>query len=222
MKKRILTLLAYTLTAASLFAAPKAVVFDFGGVMTGEPNRQAVVQFIRESLDLTEADFEAAQKEKRKFIANGKTDAEYWTAFAKTKGISLPANWVESLHGTMKSAINVNDEMYQLVEQLQAQKIPTGMLSNIDERLAAFVRKFGLYAPFEPCLLSYEIGVEKPNLKAYTILIEQLNMPANDIVFIDDRPENVEAAIQAGLDAIVFESASQIKGELTKRGAFTR
>jgi HAD superfamily hydrolase (TIGR01509 family) len=109
--------------------------------------------------------------------------------------------------------------MYTLVNQLKEQKIPVGLLSNIDERLSKLIRDFGLYEPFNPCLLSCEIGIEKPDLKAYEFLLTQLKLPAEEIVFIDDRPENIEAAKAVGLDAILFESELQLRGELAKRRA---
>lgn len=109
--------------------------------------------------------------------------------------------------------------MYALVDQLKEQQIPVALLSNIDERLSKLIRDFGLYEPFEPCLLSCEIGVEKPDLKAYELLVKTLNLPAKDVVFIDDRPENVEAAKTIGLDAILFESEQQLRNELNIRGA---
>ena len=119
----------------------------------------------------------------------------------------------------MKDAIGVNPEMYVLVDQLKAQQIPVALLSNIDDRLSNLIRDFGFYEPFEPCLLSCEIGVEKPDLKAYELLLKTLNLPAKDVVFIDDRPENVEAAKTLGLDAILFKSEQQLRNELRTRGS---
>ena len=108
--------------------------------------------------------------------------------------------------------------MYILVDQLKKQQMPVAMLSNVDTRLANLLREFGLYDPFSPCLLSCEMGVDKPDLKAYEILLNQLKLPAGDVVFIDDRLENVEAAKKMGIDAILFESENQLRAELGKRG----
>lgn len=61
----------------------------------------------------------------------------------------------------MKQAIRVNEEMYALVDHLKEQGLTVGMLSNIDSRLASFIREFGLYEPFNPCILSCEIGLRE-------------------------------------------------------------
>lgn len=219
MKKTLFSLIASIITATSLIAAPQAIVFDFGGVLTGEPNREAVITFICQSFHFSAEEFEKVNQEKRQAVKQGKTDEEFWIAYAKNKGIKLPANWSTSFKSVMKDAIGVNPKMYALVDQLKEQQIPVALLSNIDERLSKLIRDFGLYKPFEPCLLSCEIGVEKPDLKAYELLLKTLNLPAQDVVFIDDRLENVEAAKTIGLDAILFESEQQLRNELSIRGA---
>ena len=218
MKKTLFSLTASLLTATSLIAAPQAVVFDFGGVLTGEPNREDVVNFIQNSFHFSKEEFEKVNLEKRQAVKLGKTDEEFWISYAKTKGIKLPSDWEESFRSVMKDAIGVNPQMYVLVNQLKEQQISVALLSNIDERLSKLIRDFGLYEPFNPCLLSCEIGIEKPDLKAYEFLLTELNLPAKEVLFIDDRPENIEAAKAAGLDAILFSSEPQLRNELSKRG----
>jgi hypothetical protein len=58
MKKSLSSFILLTMTATTLAAAPQAVVFDFGGVLTGEQNREAVVHFIQESFNLSREEFE--------------------------------------------------------------------------------------------------------------------------------------------------------------------
>ena len=219
MKKIILCLVALIVASQGLLAAPKAVVFDFGGVMTGEPNRQAVIDFIQESLHLSSAEFEKASRDKRSAVALGKTDEEFWVEFAEKKGVLLPDDWSGSFNSVLKNAIGVNPEMDALVDQLKASKMTVGMLSNIDKRLAALIAEFGFYTPFEPCLLSCDIGFEKPDPKIYQVLIAEMKLAPEEIIFIDDKEENISAAQAVGIDGILFESTDQIRRELISRGA---
>lgn len=202
---------------ATLSASPKAIVFDFGGVMTTEPKREAVVQFLRASFNLSAEEFELVNQEKRQAIKAGKSDIEFWLQYAQRHNIALPNDWVSSLNQVMKDAIGVNPQMYALVEELKAKNIRIALLSNIDERLAKLIRDFGLYEPFSPCLLSCEIGLKKPDPKVFEILLTQLNLLAREVVFIDDHLENIEAARNLGIDAILFESYQQLRKELFKR-----
>jgi len=188
--------------------------------MTGPSNREMVVQFLCESIQLTPAEFEKANLQKKQALKLGKTDEEFWKDLAKERGIDLPNHWVQTLKSVMKEAIGINPEMYLLVDQLRQKQVIVALLSNIDERLARLIREFNLYEPFTPCLLSCEIGVEKPNPRAYEILLERLNLPSADVVFIDDKVENVDEAKKMGIDAILFESCEQLREELKKRSLF--
>lgn len=219
MKKIVFSLILSVLTASSLIAVPQAIVFDFGGVLTGDQNREAVVRFISESFHFSSEEFEKANEEKRVCVKQGMTTEEFWLSHAKKKGISLPSDWTVSFKSAIKEAIGINPGMYALVDQLKEQKIPVALLSNIDEHLAKMIRSYGLYEPFSPCLLSCEIGIAKPDSGAYRFLLKELDLPAKEVVFVDDRPENIAAAKKLGIDAILFVSEAQLRKELKARGA---
>ena len=213
----MLAVILSTMSLTTFAAASQAVCFDFGGVLTGEPNREAVVHFIQKSFDLSNEEFEGINQEKRLAVKQGKTDEAFWLSYAEKRDIQLPADWSHSFRSVMQDAIGVNPQMYALVDELRDQQVPVALLSNIDERLSKLIRDFGLYEPFDPCLLSCEIGIEKPDSKAYDLLIKTMNLPASEIVFIDDRAENVEAAKKIGIDALLFRSPEQLREELLKR-----
>lgn len=213
-KKFIFSLLT---ACTTLSATSQAIVFDFGGVLTTEPNREAVVNFLCTSLNLSAQEFERVNQQKRQMVKEGKTDQEFWLQYAKERKIALPKNWIQDFNKVMKNAIGINSKMYDLVYQLKQRGISVALLSNIDDRLAKLIRSFGLYEPFDPCLLSCEIGLEKPDPKIYEMLLQEMGLPAKEIVFIDDKLENIEAAKQVGFDAVLFISQDQLQGELENR-----
>ena len=104
MKKFIFLMLA----TATLSATPQAIVFDFGGVMTGEPNREVVIQFLCESFQSSLTEFEKANQEKRQAVKLGKTDEQFWLEFADKRGIILPDHWTQRFKLVMKEAIGIN------------------------------------------------------------------------------------------------------------------
>jgi len=175
MKRMMCFLAALVFYTSHLVAVPRVVVFDLGGVLTGKPNREGVITFICRSLHLSAEDFERVNQEKHLALQQGKTDEEFWVSYAKKKEIRLSEEWITSFRTVMKEAIGVNSKMYSLVDQLKQRQISVALLSNIDERLSKLIRDFDLYKPFDPCLLSCEIGVEKPDVKAYELLLKVLN-----------------------------------------------
>ena len=205
-----------TTMISSLNAAPQAVVFDWGNVI-GFSDRSVVVNFMCESFHFSESEFESANLEKRKAMKAGKSDTDFWLEFANRKGIHLPKDWALAYTAILKESVGADPTMYILIDELKESGMRIGMLSNIDDRYTKLIRDFGFYEPFDPCLLSCEMGLEKPDPKAYELLLKTINLPAKEIVFIDDKTENVEAAQKMGIDAILFESPQQLRKELAKR-----
>ncbi len=75
-------------------------------------------------------------------------------------------------------------------------------------------RKFGLREPFEVALSSCYIGLRKPKLEIYRRALDILGGPADRILFIDDRQENVAGAEAAGIKAIRFDGADKLRRDL--------
>lgn len=93
------------------------------------------------------------------------------------------------------------------------------MLSNVNEVHFEFIWKnYPLVRHIEDRLLSYELGCLKPEPAIYRIAIDRAGVLPREIFFADDRPENVEAARQAGIVATCFQSEQQLKLALGQAG----
>ena len=69
--------------------------------------------------------------------------------------------------------------------------------------------------------VSCHTGVRKPAREAYEGPSRRLNRPVQDFLFIDDRPENCEAARASGMAAIPFVDAAQLRSQLRDQGLLT-
>ena len=81
------------------------------------------------------------------------------------------------------------------------------------------IGKAGYLDYFEPVLLSHPLKEEKPNHKAYKLVLKQLALPAQECLFIDDRPENIQAALESGMDAILFRESDPTGRGIVHNGA---
>jgi FMN phosphatase YigB (HAD superfamily) len=205
-------------TSSSLCAVPQAIVFDFGGVMTKDSHWRAMDDFVRESLGLSQEEFETANLDKYASLEQGETDEEFWLSYACDHWIALPSGWGALFRSAMKESLGINLGMYALVAELRGQFMLVAMLSNTTKRRSQVFRRFGLYEPFDPCLLSWEIGFRKPDSKAYEYLLDRLGLSAKEVIFIDNKLENIEVAKELGMDAILFESEEQLRQLLYERG----
>ncbi|MGC1463167.1 MAG: HAD-IA family hydrolase [Terracidiphilus sp.] len=77
---------------------------------------------------------------------------------------------------------------------------------------------FGLFQSFKVALSSCYLGLRKPDPAIYQAALDILGRPADRILFIDDRPENVDGAVKAGMKAIRFEGEDRLRKQLASLG----
>jgi epoxide hydrolase-like predicted phosphatase len=89
------------------------------------------------------------------------------------------------------------------------------LLSNTDVKHFAFIRgEFPEMFFFDEYVLSYEVGLMKPDPRIYEIALEKAKARAGECVFIDDLEENIEAAAKMGIHTIHFTPETDLDGEL--------
>jgi HAD superfamily hydrolase (TIGR01509 family) len=69
--------------------------------------------------------------------------------------------------------------------------------------------RYGFTSMVDVAIYSHEEGVRKPDPRIYAIASERVGFPPAEIVFLDDRPENIDGARACGFQAILFSSTSQ-------------
>jgi hypothetical protein len=57
---------------------------------------------------------------------------------------------------------------------------------------------------FDVVLVSFEVGVTKPDPRIYALCLSRLGLAAPSALFVDDRPENVEGARLLGIETVLF------------------
>ena len=67
-------------------------------------------------------------------------------------------------------------------------------------------------------LSSCYLGLRKPEAAIYKRALDILGKPAERVLFIDDRPENVAGAVSVGMKGIVFKGAGELRDELVELG----
>jgi putative hydrolase of the HAD superfamily len=70
--------------------------------------------------------------------------------------------------------------------------------------------RFGLQELADVMVISGEEGVSKPNPRIYTVTLERLDLAPPGTVFVDDRSENVEAAVLIGMQGVVRQATDQM------------
>ena len=152
------------------------------------------------------------------YITKGGSEELFWMKYSALRGAEMPVDWFEQYTAVIKMVTAEIPETIAIVKKLQKQKYKTAMLSNITQHQAKIIKQMGYYDIFHPVLLSYNIGAKKPDSKAFKILLEKLKLPADFVLFVDDKNENVEAAKKEGIDSIQYINPLQFQGEMINRG----
>ncbi len=111
-------------------------------------------------------------------------------------------------------------EMVDLVDAVRRGGTRLGILSNTCQAHWQWLLRAeyaALRGPFDHVILSYEHGVMKPHLSLYRIAAEKTGEDAASILFLDDRPDNVAAAVSSGWRAHQFTDVGSAREVL--RGA---
>jgi HAD superfamily hydrolase (TIGR01509 family) len=212
----LITSLIYPLLAKQQ-SPIKVIVFDFGGVIA-KTDKNDVVRYAAQSLNMTESDAEKAIDQLKIHTAQKGDEEDFWVNYAKEKGIKLPNDWMTKLSEARFRALKAIPGMIAVVQELQREGYQTALLSNVRKSQAEIKAKLGFYELFNPRLFSYDIGVKKPHREAYNRLLSELQMPPQAVLFVDNKEANIEAAKCLGIDGILFVNTDQLIQELKKRG----
>lgn len=99
-------------------------------------------------------------------------------------------------------------EMIDFLGGLKREGVPVYLLSNTNEIAVEHVRRaYPFYGLFDAHILSHEVGCMKPMAPIYEAVERASGLPGHGLFFIDDRAENIDAALARGWHGIVHSSA---------------
>jgi putative hydrolase of the HAD superfamily len=88
---------------------------------------------------------------------------------------------------------------------------PLALLSNAPEPLARAIDHSPWSQHFDHRYYSCRLGAAKPDPQAFQLVLSDLGVPPDGVLFIDDRAENTRTARELGMPAITFTSASALE-----------
>ncbi len=96
-------------------------------------------------------------------------------------------------------------------------KVDLYLLSDTNEQHYRFLEKnYEVFKYFKDKVLSFEEGCKKPDRRIFKSVLKKTAVAPQDILYIDDREENVEAFRKLGVHGIVFHSGIKLKKELLR------
>lgn len=198
----------------------RAVVFDYGMVLTGQPDPNAYAALLRIT-GLPVEHFEKFYWADRHAYDEGKlTGQEFWKKINSDAGLNLGQSDLEELNlWDARMWTTKNDTMLVWQLALKERGILTAILSNMgDSVLANMKREFDWLTRFDVLVWSYQLKMAKPDPAIYRYVLNELGTMPKETLFIDDRLVNVEAANALGMKGLVFTNVSQLRADLVAQG----
>jgi FMN phosphatase YigB (HAD superfamily) len=198
----------------------KAVVFDLGNVLLDFDHRIAANRIgqysglsAREIYDLF-FDSDVTQLFEQGKISREDFFSEVKAALGLTIGFAefLPI-WNEIFFRSPK-----NLRVYALAEKLKA-KYLTAVLSNINVLHYEYIKKtFPVFGAFHKVFASCDLGLTKPSVEIYKVVLSKLEAEPAETFYTDDRPELVDSAQKLGIKGFVFRSVEALEDDLAGVG----
>jgi putative hydrolase of the HAD superfamily len=200
--------------------AIRAVVFDYGMVLSGPPNPEARQELHRIS-GLNHDTLESYYWIDRHAYDRGDLSGlAYWQKLNANAALGLADEHVSLLnHWDAKMWTTFNPAMIAWQQQLKSLGVETAILSNMgDTVLESIQASFEWISSFDVLIWSYQHNLAKPERAIYELLLDKLGTAAEETLFLDDKLENIEAARQLGIKGLVFTNVDQLRQDLISTG----
>ena len=144
-----------------------------------------------------------------------------------TLGLVTEQEWIESVvaalggHEQARRAVaefvavpfTVDEEVKALLAKAQ-ERVPVVLVTNATDTLDEHLDRMGLTGFADAVVSSARVGVAKPDRRIYEIAAELAGAAPERCLFVDDRPENVDAARSLGMTAIHYSTVADLAAVL--------
>ena len=193
----------------------KAFVFDCGGVLLRDGDESRYRHW-EKRLGLLEGELKRRLWTGELWTRAERGDlseAEFWSRAGEELGLSADRQ-IERLARDLWDSWHIDEEVLGAIDETR-QRYRVAMLSNASDALEEqLAERYGVADRFELIVNSSREGVAKPEAEIYRILLDRMELEAEQVVFIDDRPENVSAAAELGMHVIWFVGARELWRQL--------
>ena len=175
-----------------------AFVFDMGGVIKKSFDYSKLLEYSK--LNITLEEFRKLFLDSIYLVQTGKMDEdEFFLDFITKAKLNLSLDefkeiYVKSFNTLFPDSIEVLNKLQMLNKDIYLYSY----LKPIDYKCLSNLMDLSI---FKKLYLSYEVGYDKTSVESFTYLINDLNLPKENIYFFDNEEPNINAALKAGISA---------------------
>ncbi|MFC5832182.1 HAD family hydrolase [Nonomuraea insulae] len=191
------------------------IVFDYGGVLS-LPQPESDAEAMARAVGAEPEAFKRGYWEHRLEFDRGLSPHAYWSAV-----LGRPASHTEVARLVARDVASwayPNEGTVALLGELLAAGRDVAMLSNAPVCVGEGLDELPWIAAIGHRFYSGRMGLVKPDREIYEELARGLGADPSEVVFIDDRQENVEGAERAGMTGVRFTDAAALREILSATG----
>ncbi|MST00577.1 MAG: HAD family phosphatase [Pedosphaera sp.] len=197
---------------------PKAVVFDLGKVLL-DFDYSILVHRMAPRSRLNEAELNQLLNQAPlllRYETGALSTPEFFDEVQSASGFN---GSIEEFTAFFADIFTPIEPMIALHAQLRSRGVPTYIFSNTNEIAIAHIRRvFPFFADFTGYVLSYEHNVMKPDAALYSIVEQATGLRETDLLYLDDRPENITAGAARGWRAILHQEPAATEAAVRATG----
>jgi FMN phosphatase YigB (HAD superfamily) len=191
------------------------VVFDFGGVLVSWRPQEIIDSFYDEPQLRAAVRTHAFEHDDWLDMDRGTLDEASVVRRCAAR-MARPEGELRALFDHVRAALKPIEPTVALLRELRERAgLKLYGLSNMSEAIFAYLDgRHDFFKLFDGIVVSTAVKLLKPEAAIYEHLRDRFKLDFSETVFIDDLSRNVESARRAGLPAIRFETAEQVRREL--------
>jgi putative hydrolase of the HAD superfamily len=198
--------------------SPKAVIFDYGNVLS-QSQPAADVQAMANILGVPVPRFTQSYWQFRvEYDAASLDPIAYWNTVAQTASCTLTREQIDAL-------VEIDSRGWshpapvtpQWARDIRAAGIRTALLSNMPAPVRDYILGCAWLPDFDVRVFSCEAGLCKPEPEIYRNCLTKLGVQPREVLFLDDREPNIRAAEALGMHAVLFTDPVEAAREIEQR-----
>ena len=142
------------------------------------------------------------------------THDEFWNRFLQQ--LNLPREYKKHLEAFFHNDFLIDGKVVEDIREYR-KNYRTGLLTNFSDAARPMLEgKWNVENAFDEMVVSCEIKMIKPEAGIYRYILGKLNCEAQEAIFIDDKPINVDGARAIGMHAFQFTDRNSMNQEIDR------
>jgi epoxide hydrolase-like predicted phosphatase len=194
-------------------------IFDIGGVLIKWRSNDPIFRYIAQRFRVPFQEMKRALQKNFQELESGKIRADEWVNVALSefnKKMGELDQGDELLLTPFASRATIRYGAAKIIRSIRRSGFQVYALTNTSFVHLEYMRKAGWTKLFDGFYSSCELGCAKPAPQIYRKALKLIGAQPAQVVFVDDKGENVRGAKAAGIKrSIRFLSIAQLRKELT-------